>query len=207
MDDASFRTPLTLRGRFAELVPLAAVHRDALFAASRDPAVFRYLRVGRVPTPGSMDQLIDDILREQASGSALAFTTRLASDHRAIGMTRYLRIDRANQGVEIGGTWLDPTYWRSPVNTESKLLLLRQAFEVERAHRVQLQTDSRNERSQAAIARLGARREGILRDDVLLPDGVRRSSVYFSILAPEWPEVRSRLESALERPWEPPTRT
>ncbi|MGA8541958.1 MAG: GNAT family protein [Thermoplasmata archaeon] len=203
MRDESFRTPITLAGRYVELVPLEPSHRDALFEASRDPEVFRFLRTGPVPTPEGMTRIIADLLDNFAVGSDLPFTTRLLSGHRPIGMTRYLRIDRANQWVEIGGTWLDRRYWRTPINTETKLLLMRHAFEEEDVHRVQLQTDLRNERSQRAIARLGATREGVLRDDVLLSDGYRRSSVYYSVLQSEWPAVRARLESALERPWSP----
>ncbi|HXW67633.1 MAG TPA: GNAT family protein [Thermoplasmata archaeon] len=201
MDASSFRTPLTLRGRYTELSPLAASDRDALFAASRDPEVFRYLRTGPVENPSELDVIISGLLAAQAAGTDLPFTTRLLPDRRPIGMTRFLRIDRADESVEVGGTWLAREFWRTPVNTETKLLLLRHAFEVEHAHRVQLQTDLRNERSQRAIARLGAQREGVLREDVRLPDGYRRSSVYFSILAPEWPAVRDRLTRALERPW------
>jgi N-acetyltransferase len=201
MDANSFRRPISLTGRYVELVPMEASHRDALFAASRDPAVFRYLRVGAVPTPEAMGHVIELIESERAAGTALPFTVRILPEHRAIGQTRFLRVDRENQSVEIGGTWIASEFWRTAVNTESKWLMLRHAFETERAHRVQLQTDSRNERSQTAIARLGASREGVLREDVQLPDGHVRSSVYFSILEPEWPAVRARLESSLERPW------
>jgi N-acetyltransferase len=206
MDESSLRSALTLTGRYVELVPLARDQRDDLFAAGRGPEVFRYLRAGPMNEPGDMDRVIDELLLAQDAGTDLPFTTRLLPEHRAIGMTRYLRIDRPNQWVEIGGTWLEPRWWRTPINTETKLLLMRHAFEVERAHRVQLQTDLRNERSQRAIARLGATREGVLRDDVLLRDGYRRSSVYFSVLAPEWPAVRDRLEAALQRPWQRPER-
>jgi N-acetyltransferase len=203
MREESFRSPITLAGRYVELVPLELAHRDALFAVSRDPNVFRYLRVGSVPTPEKLAAVITGLLDHQAAGTDLPFTTRLLPDHRVIGITRFLRIDRVNDWVEIGGTWLDPTYWRTPLNTESKLLLMRHAFEIEGAHRVQFQTDSRNEQSQRAIARLGAVREGVLREDVLMPDGHRRSSVYFSVLSSEWPSVRKRLESFLVPPWTP----
>jgi len=200
----AFRLPLTLTGRYVELVPLEASHADALWPFARRPEVSQYLRVGPPASPTEMRARIDEQLEAQRAGTDLPFTTRWRADGRPIGMTRFLRIDRANDGVEIGGTWVDPALWRTPVNTEAKLLMLRHAFEVERTHRVQLQTDSRNERSQRAIARLGAVREGMLRDDVVLPGDYRRSSVYFSILAPEWPAVRERLESALRRPWNPP---
>ena len=205
MNSESFRSPLTLSGRYVELVPLEAAHREGLRAAGNDPAVGRFLRHGPGRTLEDIDGLIAANLRDQAAGTDLPFTTRSLPDHRIVGMTRYLRVDRPNQGVEIGGTWLDPAVWRTPINTEAKLLMLRHAFEVERAHRVQLQTDLRNERSQAAIARLGAVREGVLREDVQLSDGYVRSSVYYSILASEWPSVRSRLETFLRRPWTPPT--
>jgi N-acetyltransferase len=206
MGPDSFRTPFTLRGRYAELIPLEKGHRDALRVAANHPEIGRYLRHGPGRTLEEMDGLIDALLTAQASGTDLPFTTCILPDHRPVGMTRYLRIDRANQWVEIGGTWLDVAYWRTPVNTETKYLLMRHAFEREGAHRVQLQTDSRNERSQRAIARLGAVREGILREDVLLPDRYFRSSVYYSVLESEWPGVKSRLETYLARPWAPSAR-
>jgi RimJ/RimL family protein N-acetyltransferase len=103
--------------------------------------------------------------------------------------------------VEIGGTWTDPTLWRTPFNTESKRLMLGYAFDTEHVHRVQLKTDLRNLRSQRAIERLGALREGVLREHLLVFGGVRRSSVYYSILEAEWPAVRDRLDAALARPW------
>ena len=120
-------------------------------------------------------------------------------------MTNFLHIDRENQSVEVGGTWLDSGFWRTPFNTESKYLLFRHAFEVERVNRLQLQTDLRNERSQRAIERLGAVREAVLREDVQLADGYFRSSVYYSVLASEWPAVRARLEASLARPWNRPS--
>jgi N-acetyltransferase len=203
MDDTSFRTPLALTGRYLELVPLEPSHRDALFAASRDPEVFRLLRTGPVEAPAEMDREIGVLLGAQRAGTDLPFTARRLPDHRPIGMTRFLRINRPDRTVEIGGTWFDSRYWRTPINTESKLLMLGHAFDREQAQRVQLQTDLRNTRSQAAIERLGATREGVLREDVLLQDGYRRSSVYFSILPREWPGVRARLEAALARPWTP----
>lgn len=206
MQPDSFRSPITLTGRYIELVPLEREHRGALWRPASDPEVTRYLRSGSIRSEEEMDALIDLLLQAQSAGTDLPFTTRLLPSHQAVGMTRFLRIDRPNQWVEIGGTWLDPPYWRTPINTESKLLLMRHAFEVEKAHRVQLQTDSRNERSQRAIARLGAVREGVLREDVLLPGNYFRSSVYYSVLATEWPAVRSRLESFLDRPWAPSAR-
>jgi N-acetyltransferase len=204
MDDASFRVPVTLRGQYVELVPLDGSHAAETWEIARNPDVTRYLRSGPVNSEADMDRCIRDLLAGQSLGTDLPFTTRLRATGRAIGMTRFLRIDRPNQWVEIGGTWIDPRLWRTPVNTEAKLLMLRHAFEVEHAHRVQLQTDLRNVRSQTAIARLGAQREGVIREDVVMPDGYRRSSVFFSILAPEWPTVEQRLQGMLVPNWAPP---
>jgi N-acetyltransferase len=197
MRPESFRTPITLSGKHIELVPLERSHSAELWGPASHPEVTQYLRSGPVHSRSDMDALIETLLEAQSTADDLPFTVRLLPSHRAIGMTRFLRIDRPNQWVEIGGTWLDPAHWRTPVNTESKLLMLRYAFDEQGVHRVQLQTDSRNLRSQAAIARLGAVLEGTLREDVLLAGGYYRSSVYFSILASEWPAVRTRLQGML----------
>ncbi len=204
MDDGSFRPPVTLKGRYVELVPTERAHAAETWETLTDPDVTRYLRMGPVGSLADMERVLDDLLAGQRQGTDLPFTTRLRATGRAIGMTRFLRIDRPNQWVEIGGTWIDARLWRTPVNTEAKLLMLRHAFAVEKAHRVQLQTDLRNVRSQAAIARLGAQREGVVREDVVMPDGYRRSSVLFSILSPEWPAVERRLTEKLAPAWEPP---
>jgi len=201
--DESFRPPLTLRGRYVTLVPLRTDHHDAILHAFRDPAVGRYLSHPPTPTADGVTEYIANLLRFQEEGHELPFVVLLRPDDRLVGMTRYLNIYRPDDAVELG-TWIDSELWRSPVNTEIKYLLLRHAFEEERAHRVVLQTDLRNERSQRAIARLGAVREGVLRDDRVVYDGYRRSSVVYSILAGEWPAVRRRLEAALDRPWRSP---
>ena len=198
----SFRPPVTLRGERIRLVPLRPEHRDGLVHALRDPAVNEFLGTPPGRTPESVDAYVRLLLDRQDVGTDLPFTIELRSDDSRIGVTRFLHIDRPNDAVEIG-TWLDAALWRSPINSEAKFLLLRHAFETEGAHRVVLQTDLRNERSQRAIARLGATREGILRGDRIAPGGYRRSSVIFSILADEWPRVKPRLERYLARPWAP----
>jgi N-acetyltransferase len=203
MAELGFRGPITLTGHYVELVPLAPAHRVPLRFAARDPEVRRLLRNGPGSTLEEMDGLIAKLLRAEAEGTDLPFTTLSLPERRPIGMTRFLRIEREDRSVEVGGTWLDSTYWRTPINTESKYLLFRHAFEVERVHRVQLQTDLRNERSQRAIERLGAVREAVLREDVLLPGPYYRSSVIYSILEAEWPAVKRRLEGFLEKPWVP----
>jgi N-acetyltransferase len=198
-----FRAPLTLPGRCVRLVPLALEHGGRLTDAGRDPTTWRYLRVGPATALPAMRELIVRLLERRDQGVDLPFSVEERPSGRLVGMTRFLDIDRTNATVEIGGTWLATEAQRTPVNTEAKRLLLAHAFEVEGAHRVQLKTDLRNERSQSAIRRLGATREGILREHLVLPDGYRRSSVVFSILADEWPAVRDRLDRFLARPWPP----
>lgn len=204
MRSESFRPPLTLEGRYVRLVPLDPAHAPALRVAANDPEIRRYLLDGPGTTREDLDAVIALLLGRQKLGTDLPFTTVRASDGVPVGMSRFLHIDRPNDAVEIGGTWLDSRYWRTPFNTESKYLLLRHAFDREGVHRVCLQSDVRNVRSRRAILRLGAVEEAVLREDRLLPDGGYRSSVFFSILQPEWPAVRRRLEEALSRPWSPP---
>lgn len=189
---------MTLEGRHVALVPLERSHGDALQRAASDPEIARYLATPPGTTLGETERLLDLLLERQAAGTDLPFTIVRARDRVPIGMTRYLHIDRENESVEIGGTWLERPAWRTAANTEAKLLLFRHAFEVEGAFRVSLQTDLRNERSRRAIARLGAVFEGVSRGDRRLATGYRRSSLVFSVLADEWPRVRARLEGFLE---------
>lgn len=203
MRESSFRPPVVLTGERISLLPLRPEHQEALLVAARDPEIHRYLAMGPGRTPGEMASYIALLLSRQDAGTDLPFTIVRRPDQRALGMTRFIHIDRENDSVEIGGTWLDRDQWRTPVNTEAKLLMFRHAFEVERVHRVWLQTDLRNERSQRAIARLGTTREGVLRGDRVVRDGYHRSSVVYSVLEDEWPRARHRLERLLERPWAP----
>jgi N-acetyltransferase len=197
-----FRPPLELRGRYVDLVPLDRSHAPALLSAVRDPEVQRYLARPVGTTLAEVEATVDFLLGHQSAGTDVPFATRLRSTGTVVGMTRFLRLDPENDSVDIGGTYLDSGYWRSPLNTDAKLTMLRHAFDEAGVHRVSLQTDSRNVRSQEAIARLGAVREGVLREDRHLPNGYYRSSVIFSVLAPEWPEVRRRLEEKLARSWD-----
>jgi N-acetyltransferase len=206
MPPDGFRTPLTLHGTHVDLLPLDAAQAVELRHAARDPEVRRFLRDGPGSTLAETEALIGLLLERKTRGDDLPFAVRLKPEGPFIGMTRYLNIDRRNSGVEIGGTWYDSTYWRTGVNTECKWLLLRHAFEEEGVRRVQLQTDARNERSQRAIERIGGVREAALRENVLLADGYFRTSIIYSILASEWPTVRTRLEAMLARPWSPPGR-
>lgn len=198
MRPESFRAPITLEGTYVRLVPLDRSHAAALTPIWANPEVNQYL-IGLLPPSAGTDvrRMIDLLLERQEAGTDLPFATLRAADGRPIGMTRYLHIDRPNDAVEIGGTWLAPEYWRTPFNTEAKLRLLRHAFEHEGVHRVCLQTDLRNERSQRAILRLGAVQEALLRDDRRLATGGYRSSTFFSILRSDWSGVERALEAKL----------
>lgn len=200
MPATGFRSPLTKHGRFVELIPLEPAHIPELARAGRDPEVWRLLRIGPGRDVSEMTALVNELLDAQAKGSVLVFTILALPERTPTGTFRFLDIDRENRSVEVG-TWLDSTFWRTPVNTEVKYLGLTYAFEEEGVHRVQLRTDSRNLRSQRAIERLGAVREGVHREHFRLRDGYRRTSIVYSILASEWVEVKGDLEQKLARPW------
>jgi len=140
---------------------------------------------------------IRDLLQRQARGTDLPFTVVLRATGKAIGCTRYMYINIPDRGVEIGGTWYGPEHQRTGVNTECKYLLLRHAFERWGCIRVQLKTDLNNVRSQHAIERLGAVKEGVLRNHMIRPDGTPRDTVMYSIIDREWPLVKARLEGLM----------
>ncbi|MCI4323587.1 MAG: GNAT family N-acetyltransferase [Thermoplasmata archaeon] len=199
-----FRTPVELQGRYVWLLPLSLEHVDGLRAASDDPTIWEFTRAGDLREPEAMRRWVENLLAQQRDGLTLAFVQVESASCTPLGMTRFLTIDREESHVEIGGTWLGRRWWNTPVNTESKLLLLRYAFDVEACHRVEFKTDLRNLRSQRAIERLGAVREGITREHILLPKGLWRTSVRYGIVASEWPAVRARLDTLLERAWPGP---
>jgi RimJ/RimL family protein N-acetyltransferase len=189
--------PITLTGSHVRLEPLTRDHLPDLFAAGgNDDAV--WLWQGG-PTPRTEEELgakLDVLLADE---SFVKFAVVLLATGRAVGWTTYLDISPVDERLEIGWTWYGSAHWRSAVNTESKLLLLTHAFEDLGMGRVQWKTDHMNERSQNAIARLGAQREGVLRRHRLRPDGTWRDSVYFSMLRDEWPAAKGRLAERLGR--------
>jgi RimJ/RimL family protein N-acetyltransferase len=150
-------------------------------------------------TEADMANWVRDILSRAEKGTDLPFVAVHLATGRVAGATRYLNIMPRDRGLEIGGTWYGTEFQRTAVNTECKYLLLKHAFETLGCIRVQLKTDLRNERSQRAIERIGAVKEGILRNHMILPDGRIRHSVFYSILDTEWEEVKKRLEGMLER--------
>lgn len=189
--------PLTLFGRQVRLEPIGQQHAADLYDAGADPSIWRYL-----PRPPFADlddarRWIDTCIYRNASEGRIQFAVISAAENRAVGSTGYLDIDRPNRALEIGMTWYGVPWQRTAVNTECKYLMLRHAFDDLGALRVCLKTDHRNERSQRAIERIGARREGVLRNHRIAWDGVNRHSVYYSIIASEWPAVRERLAARL----------
>jgi N-acetyltransferase len=139
------------------------------------------------------------VLDEQQRGLSIPFATFERSSNRVVGTTRYMNMDMANRKLEIGSTWIAPPWQRTVINTEAKYLMLRHAFETWKCLRVELKTDSMNQRSRQAILRLGAKEEGTLRKHMLTWNGRQRDSVYFSILDTEWPAVKMELERKLQK--------
>lgn len=188
--------PVTLEGRHVRLEPLSEKHHAGLSDVGLDEELWRWIPAA-VRSPEEMSAYIATALDEQARGVSLPFALVEKSSDRAIGSTRYGNIDRTHHRVEIGWTWVAPPWQRSAVNTEAKYLLLRHAFETLGCMRVELKTDSLNERSRAAILRIGAREEGTFRNHMITASGRIRHTVYFSILDSEWPAVKSRLQTML----------
>jgi RimJ/RimL family protein N-acetyltransferase len=189
--------PVLLAGRHVRLEPLARGHLPGLLEAARDPAIFQYFLTPPLGTEVEMTKWVDQILKGQAAGTDVGWVTVRCSDGRIVGATTFLDIRRHNRGLEIGNTWLAPEAQRTALNTEAKYLQLRHAFEDLGAWRVQLKTDERNARSRAAIERIGAKFEGILRKYQVRHDGFVRNTAMFAIVVEDWPAVKARLEAKL----------
>ncbi len=189
-------TPVILEGRHVRLEPLTPEHSARLAEVGLDGDLWTWIPTP-VRTPEEMSDYVQTALKEQAAGSALPFALIEKTSGRAVGSTRYGNIDRDHYRVEIGWTWVARQWQRTAINTEAKYLLLRHAFETLGCIRVELKTDSLNDRSRAAILRIGARQEGIFRNHMITANGRIRHTVYFSIVDSEWPEVKARLEAKL----------
>jgi len=188
--------PITLTGVAVRLEPLSLEHHAALCEIGLDAALWRWTSV-QIATPEEMRGYIEEALRLRDAGTALPFATIDTGSERAIGATRYANIDHANRRLEIGWTFVAPAWQRTRINTEAKYLMLRYAFETLGSIRVELKTDALNQASRRAIARIGAHEEGTLRHHMICADGRVRDTVYFSVIAPEWPGVKSALEAKL----------
>jgi RimJ/RimL family protein N-acetyltransferase len=184
--------PVTLTGEHVVLEPAADRHLPDLLAAAQDEQVWAWLPWRR---PNSEDELAAILAGERQI--ALPFAQVERASGRAVGITTYRDIDPRHRTLEVGGTWLGRPWWRTAINSEAKLLILGHAFESLGANRVAIKTDIRNERSQAAIERLGAKREGVLRHQYIRPDGTLRDTVLYSVIPEEWPAVRAYLRERL----------
>ncbi len=195
----AFVEPVTLEGHGLRVLPLALEHEAGLRAAAADGELWN-IRVTSVPEPENTRQYIEDALAMRAAGNRFAFVVQDASSGRVVGCSSYHDILPAVKRVEIGYTWYAKSVQRSHVNTACKLLLMTHAFETLGCHVVGWRTDNFNFASQAAIERLGARKDGVIRGHALRRDGTIRDTVMYSLRAGEWPEVRAQLLYALHKP-------
>jgi RimJ/RimL family protein N-acetyltransferase len=195
---ARFAQPVTLRGRHAALEPLAPAHHDDLAEAVRDGELWR-LWYTSIPEPEGMRAEIERRLGLQQAGEMLPFAVRDLATGKAVGMTTCMNLDAARHRLEIGSTWYARSAQRTAINTECKLLLLTHAFESMNCIAVEFRTSFFNHASRSAIARLGAKQDGILRNHGFHANGTIRDTMVFSILAREWPAVKAHLRHRLER--------
>lgn len=190
--------PVTLIGKHVTLEPLTHARHDELVEAVRDGELWQ-LWYTFIPTPEQMRAEIDQRLEQQSKGSMLPFTVVAANSGRAVGMTTYMNIDARERRVEIGSTWYRGSVQRTALNTECKLMLLTHAFDELDCIAVEFRTHFLNQQSRRAIERLGARLDGVLRNHRRASDGTLRDTCVYSIIASEWPAVRSHLRHQLKR--------
>lgn len=188
--------PVTLSGRSVRLEPLGQEHAQGLYNRGREQADWAYMPRACFVDQADTRQWIDEAL---ARPDHVPFAIVETHKNRPVGSSRYLNIRPEHRSLEIGWTWLGRDWQRTAINTEAKYLLLRHAFERLGCVRVEFKTDARNIRSQAAIERLGATREGVLRQHMIVQDNYLRDSVYFSVLDSEWPRVKEHLGALVER--------
>ena len=196
--------PVTLEGQHVRLVPLSMQYFDQLWAVGSDAELWRWTPY-QIKTPDEMRTYIKTALDWQEVGTALPFVTIHKASNQVVGSTRFGNIDSSNHRVEIGWTWIGRSWQRTPINTEAKFLMLQHAFETWHCIRVELKTDALNEKSRAAILRIGAKEEGISRNHMITESGRIRNSAYYSIIDTEWPQVKADLQAKLSRAYVPAT--
>jgi len=190
---------VTLRGEHVSVEPLAREHVAALRDAANDGELWR-LWYTSVPSPDGVEAYVETALSWREGRDAMPFVVRENASGHVVGCTRFCNVEPAHRRLELGYTWYAKRVQRSPVNTECKLLLLGHAFEALQCIAVELRTNWFNFASRAAIARLGARQDGVLRNHQVTPDGLYRDTVVFSILDSEWLPVKRNLRYMLDRP-------
>jgi RimJ/RimL family protein N-acetyltransferase len=189
--------PVTLQGRYVRLEPLSEAHVDGLAEIGVGQDFWKFMLYGDMRTRQDIHNWVIDMLARAAQKTDLPFAVIHRESGRIAGATRYLNIVPKDRGLEVGGTWYGTEFQRTVVNTECKYLLFTHAFETLKCIRVQIKTDVRNVRSQKAIERIGAKKEGVLRNHMILLDGSYRDSVFYSIIDTEWAGVKLRLEKLL----------
>ncbi|MEO8675096.1 MAG: GNAT family protein [Casimicrobiaceae bacterium] len=196
----AFADPVTLEGRHVRLEPMAHARAGAITAmlaeAAADGAMWES-KVTAIPRPEGARAYVDTALKELDAGASLPFVTFDRASGKAVGSTRFMNIEAPHRRLEIGTTWIGKSFQRTAINTEAKYLMLRHAFETLKCIAVDLRTHEKNVQSRAAIERLGARLDGLLRNHRILPDGSLRNTATYSIVEAEWPAVKARLEARL----------
>jgi len=194
----SWVEPVVLEGERVRLEPLARSHVDDLLLVAFDPTLWRWT-LARPTDRAGLEAWVEAALENRAAGTEMPFVTVDRASGRAVGSTRFMSIVPEHRRLEIGWTWLGGAYHRTGANREAKYLQLRHAFETLGANRVEFKTDALNERANPALLGIGATFEGAFRDHMVMPEGRLRTSNYYSVIAPEWPAVKARLETALGR--------
>ena len=202
-----FAEPVTLEGRHVRLEPMVRERAEAIAAALGAAAADGNMwesKVTTIPRPEGARAYVEQALAEFDAGLSLPFSTVDRASGKVVGSTRYMNIEAPHRRLEIGTTWIGKSFQRTAINTEAKYLMLRHAFEALSCIAVDLRTHEKNLQSRAAIERLGARLDGLLRNHRIMPDGSLRNTAAYSIVDAEWPEVKARLEARLSRAGLPP---
>jgi RimJ/RimL family protein N-acetyltransferase len=188
--------PVTLHGSSIRLEPLTEDQVDALTEVGAHAELWKYT-MNHIASRDDALLYVRAALQAAATGTALPFVTMSQVDHRVIGSTRFANYERESRRIEIGWTWLGPAWQRTGANVEAKLLMMAHAFEELGCNRVEFKTDVMNEKSRNALLGIGATAEGVLREHTLLWHGRMRDTIYYSVLAAEWPRVKERLQQRL----------
>jgi len=196
--EAPSMNSVTLDGRHVRLEPLSLSHLAALTAEGADPAIFQHFPAA-FSSPAGMKAFFDDALQMREKGVGMPFVIIAKSEGKPVGSTRFGNFERRHRRAEIGWTWLATRHQRTGINTEMKYLMLRHAFETLKLIRVEFKTDSLNEQSRRALARIGAVEEGTFRNHMITQSGRIRHSVFYSITDGDWPAVKRRLEELLAK--------
>lgn len=190
-------TPLILEGAHVRLEPLSESHIDGLCAVGLDPELWKWIPL-QVLDRDAMTRYVRNALADREKGIAIPFATLDRASKNIIGSTRFMNIDVQHKRLEIGATWIAKPWQRTAINTEAKYLMMRHAFESLGCNRVEWKTDSLNTQSRNAILRIGAKQEGIFRQHMVTWSGRLRDTVYFSVIAPEWPRAKAALEAKIK---------